>query len=368
MFKITYNLVVFSESDSLIKALIQDGALLRSRHEVRQGVSGPLYAPSAALLRGGHLHALSDLEFQFGPAVLRCQNYALPPEEYRGLVLASPAFRQFDVQALHAELCAESPESTVFHKNQPDWTRRLLDAVQQGPRLNPEPSLVSARGLAATWLPEETRLSDSNCGWMLSLSFGMPDLVQLSGITRTAVGIDVGLRKLAVAVYASQLDHEAQGIPQTELSFRELADHLPDPADQQQAQRLNLSLQYAAARTQLHDFLTVLLSAASSVGYEDLDFDRMAPHFKQRSRELGIRDFSYVWLPKRLQQAGIPYEKLPAQHTSQICSMTHLRGVRGTRQRDFLNGNQEWVDADRNAARNLMYLNMAAQAWGKPRR
>jgi len=367
MFEITHNLVVRRESASLIKDLIYDGLLSRTHGEYRQGVNGPLYAPAAALLRSGNLHALSDFEFRFGPAILSCQAYTLPPEEYRGLMLASPAFSQFEVQPLHAELCTGWPEEHLFHQAHPDWNQRLIEAVHRGSRLNLDPVLVSPRVPAATWLPEETRLSDGRTGWMLSLSFAMPDLVQLKGITRSAAGIDLGLRRLTVAAYESGLIHAAPGIPRTGPTSTEAAYQLLNPLDQEQAQWLNLSLQYAAARTQLHDFLTVLLSSASSVGYEDLDYPEMSPHFQQRSRELALRDFSYVWLPKRLKQAGIPYEKLPAQHTSQICSLTHLRGTRGTRQRDFLNGNNEWVDADENAARNIMRLHLASQIWGKPR-
>ncbi|AZI45233.1 hypothetical protein EHF33_20195 (plasmid) [Deinococcus psychrotolerans] len=367
MFNVTYNLVVRRESTPLIRNLIHDGLLSRTQGEYRQGASGPLYAPSSALLRGGNLHALSDSEFRFGPAILSCQAYTLPPEEYRGLMLASPAFSQFDVQPLHAELCTGWPEEHLFHQTHPDWNQRLIEAVRRGPRLNLDPVLVSPTVQAATWLPEETRLSEKKTGWMLSLGFAVPDPVQLNGVTRSAAGIDLGLRRLTVAVHESGLIHAAPGIPRTGLTSTEAGCQLPNPADQQQAQWLNLGLQYAAARTQLHDFLTVLLSSASSVGYEDLDYDQMSPHFQQRSRELGLRDFSYVWLPKRLKQAGIQYEKLPARHTSQICSLTHLRGTRGTRQRDFLNGNNEWVDADENAARNIMRLHLASQIWGKPK-
>jgi len=358
---ISYNLRVLDES-SLIAALIHDGALQRAHNETRQGLQGALYAPAAPLLAQGQVYALSDLEFRLGACNLRCQTYRLPPEEYQGLVRASPAFQQFAVQDLYAQLCANQPGTSAQ-----DWSIQLSEVVRQGSQRIPDPYLVAQAVPAATWLPEETRLACTSSGWMLCLTFDVPDPVQLGGIKRSAMGIDLGLGKLAVGVSKLGLVHHAPGITQVCPQPDVLTQRLPTKVQQQTAQEINSALQYAAARSRLADFLTLILSAASAVYFEALEYDQMSAHFQQRSRELGVRDFSYVWMPKRLRQAGISFEKLPAYGTSQYCNTTHQIGTRGQRRQEFTDGNNNQIDADENAARNILDLGLAALIWGKPR-
>lgn len=358
---VSYNLRVQHASSSMIEALIKDGALRRAHNETRQGIQGSLYAPAAPLLAQGQMYALSDLEFRLGACNLRCQTNCLPPEEYQGLVRASPAFQQFAVQDLYAQLCAGQPGTSAQ-----EWSAHLSEVVRQGSQRIPDPYLVAKAVLAATWLPEETRLARTQSGWMLCLTFDVPDAVQLGGIKRSAMGIDLGLGKLAVGVSKLGLVHHAPGIMQVHLHPEVLAQRLPTAGQRQTAQELNSVLQYAAARSRLADFLTLILSAASAVYFEALEYDQMSAHFQQRSRELGVRDFSYTWLPKRLRQAGIRYERLPAYCTSQYCNTTHQIGTRGQRRQDFTDGNNDQIDADENAARNLLDLGLASLIWGKP--
>lgn len=64
-----------------------------------------------------------------------------------------------------------------------------------------------------------------------------------------------------------------------------------------------------------------------------------------------------TWLPKRLTAQGIPWQRVRPDRTSQYCHLTHRKGERDSHDRSrFRNGNGDIVDADLNAALNIMQL------------
>lgn len=178
------------------------------------------------------------------------------------------------------------------------------------------------------------------------------------GVQRSAAGVDIGLNTLAVAAYRTGLTQRAAGItdicPAPELLLTLCGDDLHF---QTTLKRHVLLLQHAAARLEFQQILLTLLSSASVVYIEDLKYKEVSDAFKRRSRELGIRDFLMTWLPKRLTAQGIPWQRVRPDRTSQYCHLTHRKGERDSHDRSrFRNGNGDIVDADLNAALNIMQL------------
>lgn len=350
---INYNLRVLLASSRTLDALVQQG-LLRRVHEQVPGASGEVFT-----VFGEQPEMLSHFHLRLGQNLIQAQLYTLPPEEYAGMLAASPAFTQNRVAHLLPALARPmSPEDKAI------WVSSLVQAIQAGACPDSTPHLLAGRNVPlAHWFPEQTRFFRNSSGWFVSLFFAPPALAPLQGIDRSAVGIDVGLNTLAVSVYQSGLIHRAAGIQEVYLSAMELEQWCPDNTQtQQEVERHLRLLQHAAARLELHNMVSVLLSSASTVYWEDLHYRDCSPAFKRRSRELGLRDCLLCWLPKRLDAAGIHWQRVAPDHTSQLCHTTHLRGVRdNSDHRRFLDGNGAMTDADVNAARNILTLGLAYQ-------
>ena len=124
-------------------------------------------------------------------------------------------------------------------------------------------------------------------------------------------------------------------------------------------------LRYAAGRYQLQSTVHTLLSTASVVYLEDLDYAGMTSHFSNASRELGLRDFLLAWLPQRLAATGIEKQWVAPIRTSQVCSLTHMLGSRDDNDATkFTDGHGQVVDADLNAARVIMQIGLAYRLIG----
>lgn len=352
---VSHNLRVLRAATPTLTALVRQGLLLPAPGEKAvEGASGHVYRPSRDLLTARRLHALDDLTFQLGEATIDCNAYALPPQEYAGLLRASPTFRQRNFAYLLPPLSGEMSPS-----EQREWVAALARAVQVEPVPDSTPHLLpTPPAVPAEWLPDQTRLVCTNCGWLLVLSFDVPDPVRRHVIKPSAVGIDVGLRTLAVGAHKSGLIHQARGIADIQITDADLDTLLPGRKDLHAVmRRLNVTVQHAAAREQLDQFLDLILCGATVVAFEKLRYDDMHAVFKRRARELGLRDFLASWLPQRLRQVGIYGVLVSPDLTSTLCNLTFRGGQRDPRNLgNLMNVNGDLLDADANAAANIRDL------------
>ncbi|WP_135230736.1 transposase [Deinococcus fonticola] len=335
---ITYNLRILRDADSALSTLINRGDLLPCPTEKIHGANGTIYRPKPELQ--DRLTARSDLHFAIGETIIDCQTYALPPEEYAGLLLKSPGFRQHKLAHLLPPLTTRM-DSNAREK----WLSNLAETLQVPAQIDNEAHLLPTRpSHAATWLPGNTRLIKSPTGWFLCLAFEVPPPPVRYHIKQAVVGIDIGLRTLAVAVHKESLQHHAAGITDLQVTQSDLKRYLPNRPDLWQGmQRTCVMLQHAAAREELARMLDLIISGASLVGYEKLNFGAaMCPLFTRRARELGLRDFLKVWLPRRLQMHQIEYVEVPSDLTSRLCNVTGRIGQRSKIDVGILvNGNGE---------------------------
>lgn len=356
---IAHNIRILRTANAALLALIKQGTLLPCVGETVEGTSGVAYRPADHVLLGGSsLAPLSDLTFQVGSAVIDCNTYALPPEEYAGLLLTSPGFTQRPLAPLARQLLVDLPLDE--HRT---WLADLAQVALSTPIPDQVPNLLlTAPPVPARWLPSRTRFISTDVGWLLTLVFDVPDPVRRFVIKPSAAGIDLGLRSLAVAAHKSGLIHTARGVPDIQISDVTMGALLPNRPDLHPLlRRLNVAAQHAAAREHLDQFLQILMSSATVVAYEELRYGDMTPHFKRRVRELGLRDFVTTWLPKRLKQAGIPTIRVAPDLTSTLCNTTFRIGRRS--QSDwgrFESVNGDVLDADVNAAANVRDLALAS--------
>lgn len=347
---INYNLRVLRESSPQLDSLVQSGALKRVPEKV-PGASGSVFSLTETP------EILSHFRFQLGQHSIEACLYTLPPEEYAGLLAVSPRFAQFDVAHLLPTL-TKPMDSMAKEK----WLQELVRALRAGAQVDTAPRLLPGQYVTpARWYPEHTRIFRNDSGWFISLFFEQASVPLIKGVERSAVGIDVGLNSLAVAVHRSGLVHRAAGITEVCITANQLEEWCPsDHHTQCEVQRHLLLLPHAAARLELQEMVRLLLSSASFVYFENLQYPNCSLAFARRSRELGLRDFLMCWLPKRLDATGIRWQRVPPEHTSQFCNLTHLRGERdGSDRRQFRNSNGEILDADVNAARNIMSVGLA---------
>lgn len=340
----TYNVRVVRDANTALQALLDQGRLQPTTERI-SGAGGPAYRVAP-----GHLvEPLDDFTLRVAGAALPVHLYSLPPEEYAGLLAAAPEFSQFTLAPLVAPL-----RQPMSGEEQEQWLAALAQALRAGPRVDPVPRLVQHPVHAAPWRPGDTLLARSGCGWIVRLTFDPPRVDFTRGMERSAVGVDIGLHSLAVAAFASGAVHRLPGITDLRLGERDLSGY---PVSGRDLERYTALLQHAAARGAFQHLLLALLSGASVVYIEDLTYDDMTEVFRERSRTLGIRDYLLAWLPQRLAAQGIVWERVSPDHSSQYCSLTHLRGERTGR--TFVDGNGQVTDADLNAARNLLHLGLA---------
>lgn len=356
---ITYNLRILRDADSTLSTLVNRGGLLPCPTEKIQGANGTVYRPSPSLT--GAIEAANDLQFRLGETLIACQTYALPPEEYASLLAGSLGFTQRNLSRLLPPLT-----TTMDTATKEKWLSDLAKKLQVPGQIDTEPHLLPTRpATPATWLLENTRLIKSPTGWFLCLAFEVQPTPSRYHIRRSVVGIDVGLRTLAVAVHKDGLQHQASGIADIRPSQSDLQRYLPDRPDLwPEMQRTCVVLQHAAAREELARMLDLIISGASLVGFEELNFGSgMCPLFTRRARELGLRDFLKVWLPRRMQMHQIEYIEVPSDLTSKMCNATGRLGQRSkTDVGNLVNGNGEVVEADANAAKNIGEIALV-QSW-----
>lgn len=340
----SHNLRVLRDANSTLDALIQQGILLPTNEKI-SGVSGQVYR----IADGVDLSALDHFHLRIAEKIIPVNLYALPPEEYAGLLAAAPEFSQYCYA--HLAIALLRPMTT---QQQSQWVQEVSSTIEAGPRVDQTPRLLQFPTHPARWQPGHTRLSRAGCGWLLTLTFDDPRVDIIKGLDRSAAGVDVGLHHLTTTAFASGAVHKTPGVVDVSRLGSELGTL---PISQREFERHLQLLQHAAARTAFQHLMLTLLSGASVVYIEDLQYGDMTEVFKERSRILGIRDWMMGWLPQRLHAHDIPLERVRPDLTSQFCSVTHCRGERNGR--DFVSGNGQVVDADLNAARNLLQIGLA---------
>lgn len=340
----THNLRVLKVANSALDLLIQQNILLPIDEKI-SGLNGQVYQ----IAERADISVLDHFNMRIDKKIIPVNVYALPPEEYAGLLAGSPEFTQHQYAHL-----APSLLNPMTAEQQSQWLRDVSDAIEAGSRVDQTPRLLQYPTHPARWQPEKTRLSRAGCGWLLTLSFDEAQVDIVRGCTRSAAGIDIGLCSLATTAFASGAVHRAPGVVDIAVGCAEPP--VPSVSQREFERHLHL-LQHAAARTAYQHQMLALLSSASVVYIEDLTYDDMTDRFKEASRTLGIRDWMMAWLPQRLHSHKIPLERVKPDLTSQFCSVTHQRGERHGR--EFTDGNGFVVDADINAARNLLQIGLA---------
>ena len=352
---LSYNIRVSLDSGVHLSRLVSTGRLTEAT-ERPKGTVGPAYGMR------GLPQVLDHSSLRVADCVIQAQLYTLPPEEYAGMLQMSPEFAQYSMASLLPAL-----QRPLDAEQQLDWLQRLATYVLAGSQVDSAPHLLLGHPvLPAEWSPERTVFSHGDSGWLLTLYFKTPTVLSTEGLSRSAAGIDVGLASLAVTAFQSGLVHRASGIQNICLTPQLLERVLPGnlPAQHQVEREVSI-LRHAAARHQLQFVVQTLLSAASVVYVENLTYDDMTQQFKRLSRELGLRDFLLSWLPQRLSAAGIPWQRVAPDKTSQLCAVTHLRGSRDPRDSTrFTNAEGQVVDADVNAARIIMQMGLAYRLVG----
>lgn len=273
------------------------------------------------------------------------------------MVDGSPGFQHHDVQHL-----TESLTDPLDAAARQEWQQTLAAALTQKTPSASFPSLPPTRpSTTATWIPEGTRLVRNQAGWLLVLVFEVTPTPPRYIINRSAVGIDVGTRTLAVASHKCGLIHKARGITDVSIDAARAAFLLPDRPDLHgNLVKLSTALQYTAARNELAQVLELVLSGGTIVGFEKLNYQPMTPGFPQRARALGLRDFLGVWLPQRLRLHGLHGQPVTPDRTSITCNMTYLPGLRDGERLDVGSPDRpRWIDADENAASNIRDLALA---------
>ena len=353
--EVNYNIRVLHTSDNDLNALVVGQHLLPCPSERVTGAAGEVYRPNSTLIKT--LKGVSDFEFRVGHTVITTQLYAMPPEEYAAVVAGSPGF-QF--HCLHH--LTEPLTNTLDPAARRDWQHALAAGMTQKPATDRLPNVLPTQPItAATWLPEHTRLIRNKTGWLLVLYCEVVAKAPRLIINRSAVGIDVGTRTLAVASHKCGLIHKARGITDVSIDARTAASLLPNRPDlHDRLVRMSTALQYTAARTELTQFLEIVLAGGTIVGFEKLNYQPMTPSFPKRARDLGLRDFLAVWLPQRLRLHGLHGQPVTPDRTSITCNMTYLPGLREGDRLDIGSVDRpRWIDADENAASNIRDLALA---------
>lgn len=300
---------------------LQEGARtgwLQMSHQPLSGLpSAVVYIPEHD--NRSHQTALNLSTLQIGSRTIEMGLHSLPEPELQALLHQSPG------SAVRAdrELLINQLLQPMDFIAQMQWVTRLVADVGNV-TTSPQP------GNHVTWLPDQTRLAQMNGLWFASLAFDVPPGTRLAQAQRKPVGIDVGIAPLAVA---ATKDTNFKTCPLHFLAgagMRALERYMRGlPVSVQERVRLDLEqLEYGAASRALEELTSDVQLRASSVTAEKLDLAKFQGPFVRRGRRLAIIDFHQSVLPQRLYAAGIPFQRVPAALTSQLCCRCGRRGAR----------------------------------------
>lgn len=306
-----HNVRIAKAQAAQLRGLAHTGWLQQTSKQLSGMRGGLAYQPTVLLQSARH-----DGLLQIGTVELQAELYHLPLAEHRALMAGSPGYAAYPDTEERVGALLSALTTTEQHA----WFDDLVRSVQAGRVQYP----AACEGMV--WCPEGTRLVQLGSLWFLSLSFAAtPARLPREG-RREHLGLDVGLRPLAVAVSSSGTFRPAPVCWPHVVEPRLAA----LPGSLQPAVRSELErMQYMAARLSLTEFTTRILATARSVAAEHLDLTSFESDFPARGRREAVIDWHQAWLPQALHVAGLPpLVRVPPYGTSQYCHRCRRQGQR----------------------------------------
>ena len=286
-----------------LEAMFKDKPAMATTH----GPKGRVFDLPAGL----QLTALNHHYLQIGARVIRTDVFALASAPLMAVVDASPSFRQYTgldglLQALH------DPETKVG-----TFRRQLAAVVAEGLHTGQPTQLVTpSSGFMANWLPAQTRFVQTYEGhWFTALGFELNPGTDLSSASsRTTFGLDLGSSPVVCAAGGDQrvVTFGGQQVPLLD-SLRRYEDYSADE------RRVLRTLTYAIGRSEAEAAILYLAQHGSTVFAEQLTLDGMWNGFIANGRLQATFDFHFSWLSQSLYRAGVPFKRVNARWTSQLC-------------------------------------------------
>ncbi|MBB6017454.1 zinc ribbon domain-containing protein [Deinococcus radiopugnans] len=330
-----HNIRIANRQAWQLDELTRTGWLIAEDRPISGMTGGQVYRPARVTQR-----ALDDNQLLIGEVSLQTELHRLPQAEYWALVCGSPGYTIYP----GTEERTDALLSPLTPREQQAWLGDLVESVRAG--------RVPAAGRTVTvvWQPEGTRLVRLGTLWFASLQFAAPQPRKPARINRVHLGIDIGLRPLAVAVSAR--DTFCPGyVQRLDDLDKDLAD-LPLPLLEDVRAELG-RVQYAVARQSLHGFTGQIMEFACSVTVERLNLTTFESDFVAQGRREAIIDWHQSWLPQALRVAGLaPLLRVEPYGTSQYCSLCRRKGQRDRHR--FACPRCGVLDAHVNAGRNIL--------------
>lgn len=308
---------------------------------VEHGPQGRLFDLPAGL----HVTALDSHHLQIGNLVIRTEVYALPSAPLIAVIDASPGFRQYaGLDELMMTLRDPDADVTRFRA-------RLTDVVARGLHAGQSAQLVTAAsGFGAVWFPARTQFIRTPDGhWFTSLAFKLTPTAELEPAAQlTTFGLDLGSSPV---VCAAGGDGRVEMFGDRPLPLLD-ALRCGQTCSVEEKRVLRL-LTYAVGREEAEAAILYLAQNASTVYAEHLTLDGMWANFVASGRLQASFDLHFSWLPQSLYRAGVPFKRVNARGTSQVCHV-HPDTI-GKREGKVFRCPRcsEGQHADVNAARNV---------------
>ena len=283
---------------------------------------------------------------QVGSHLIRTDIYTLPSAPLMAVVDASPAYRQYcDLDSLLQSL--QDPETDVsqFRNKLGQVVARGLDSGQPAQLVHPR------SGFTAIWRPSQTRLVRTAEGhWFTVFAFELRPTNDLqSSAKRTTFGLDLGS---APVVCAAGGDGRVLGFGGQRLPLLD-ALRRGGAAFSAADQRILRTLTHAVGRSEAEEAIRYLARQGNAVYGEHLNLHGMWGGFIANGRLQATLDLHFSWLPQGLYRAGVPFKRVNARWSSQLCHI-HPQTIGKRRGKVFscpdCNSQQH---ADINAARNI---------------
>ncbi|GAA0501641.1 hypothetical protein CBQ26_20740 [Deinococcus indicus] len=259
---------------------------------------------------GLHVTALDSNYLQIGDLVIRTEVHALPSAPLIAVIDASPNFRQYTgLDELLTILRDPDANVTLFRE-------RITDVVARGLHAGQPPQLVTpSSGFTAVWHPARTQFIRTPDGhWFTRLAFELTPTADLEPAAQlTTFGLDLGSSPVVCAA-GGDGRVEMFGGPLPLLNALRRRDDYS--AEERRVLRL---LTYAAGREEAEAAIRFLARTASMVYAEQLTIEGMWGGFIATGRLQATLDFHFSWLPQALFRAGVPFERVNARGTSQVC-------------------------------------------------
>lgn len=295
--RMSYNVPVWGPGTERLDALVTLGWLTPVA-DLPPGCTGQGYRVAGQLPLG-----LADLwTLSLGGVLITADVYRLPSSALQALLRDSEA-QLYDTATLEAQLEAGPVRG---------WWPQVLAVARSGPASG-QTMQGSALVQAATWLPDQTRLTRGSRGWTVTLAFDVVTALP-AGQHDQVFGVDVGVSPLAT-VRAPGLDLTVPGVwvPNTNPS---------DPPHEIgfAMRQISRTVVYGVARRRWETLFASVLPQASVVGVERLDGQILRARFRQLCTDVAIQDALLAWWPQVAREAGVRLIRVDPALTSVTCS------------------------------------------------